>query len=177
MRKPISSKLRYQILARDNYTCQSCGARAPNATLHVDHITALANGGDSDPSNLQSLCITCNLGKSDTSSVVVLAKPLTQGPIVTILGADHVHCRGEALSEPIFWIGHKWAVTAFGIEHRDGTYPIAKERLWEEEPQYSWKRHIRDSKDNDWANWWDFDQAFDFAAKHFAHLKPTAKRA
>lgn len=174
MRKPISPKLRYQILARDNFTCRACGARAPNATLHVDHIKAVANGGSGDPSNLETLCITCNLGKSD-NSVVVIAMPLSHGPV--IMSTTEVRCRGEALSEPIFWVGEKWAVTSFGIERRDGTYTISKDRLWEQEPEWSWKQNMRYGKDDEWANSWDFNRAFDFAETHFAHLKPNKRRA
>jgi hypothetical protein len=37
-----------------------------------------------------------------------------------------VRCRGEELSSPIYWQGRQWAVTAFGIECRDGTYVIHK---------------------------------------------------
>jgi 5-methylcytosine-specific restriction protein A len=51
--------LREQILARDRYTCQRCGAPAG----HVDHITALARGGSDHPANLRALCATCNLEK------------------------------------------------------------------------------------------------------------------
>lgn len=63
-RKPIPPKLRYSILERDGFRCQACGiAAADGAVLHVDHRTAVANGGTNDPSNLQALCVDCNLGK------------------------------------------------------------------------------------------------------------------
>jgi len=63
-RKPLRPKLRYSILERDGFRCQSCGASAATgAVLHVDHICAVANGGTNDPSNLQTLCSDCNLGK------------------------------------------------------------------------------------------------------------------
>lgn len=44
---------------------------------------------------------------------------------------SEVVCRGDALSR-VFWQGRQWAVTALGIECRDGTYFIAAERLRED---------------------------------------------
>ncbi len=41
---------------------------------------------------------------------------------------DAVPCLGEPL-HPILWHGRQWAVTTFGIEARDGTYAISKDRL------------------------------------------------
>ncbi len=55
-----------------------------------------------------------------------------------------VVCRGEALSE-VWWQGRQWAVTAYGLERRDGTYFIEAKRLLEDlrgEPPYSWTEHI-----------------------------------
>ena len=51
--------LRAQVLARDRYTCQECGAPAE----HVDHITPVASGGTDHPGNLRALCAHCNLAK------------------------------------------------------------------------------------------------------------------
>jgi 5-methylcytosine-specific restriction enzyme A len=51
--------LRDQILARDRYTCRSCGQPA----AHIDRITPIAAGGTDHPSNLQALCGVCNLAK------------------------------------------------------------------------------------------------------------------
>lgn len=37
-RKFISQSLRFDILKRDNFTCQYCGGKPPKAVLQVDHI-------------------------------------------------------------------------------------------------------------------------------------------
>lgn len=63
-RKPISKKLRFQILERDGFTCQYCGASAPDVVLHVDHIHAVSAGGTNKKSNLTTACQACNLGKA-----------------------------------------------------------------------------------------------------------------
>lgn len=60
----ISKNLRFEILQRDFYTCQYCGASAPTVTLHVDHILPRSAGGSNDRSNLITACLECNLGKA-----------------------------------------------------------------------------------------------------------------
>lgn len=66
-RKPIKPSLRFDILKRDDYRCQMCGATAKDgAKLEVDHITPVAKGGSNDADNLQVLCRDCNAGKSDS---------------------------------------------------------------------------------------------------------------
>lgn len=65
-RKVMNDDIRYDILKRDNFTCQKCGATAQDgAKLHVDHIIPVSKGGKTTPSNLQTLCDRCNMGKSN----------------------------------------------------------------------------------------------------------------
>jgi hypothetical protein len=66
-RKPISRRLRYEILRRDDHTCRYCGGRAPDVALTVDHVVPAALGGTDDPSNLTAACRDCNAGKSSSS--------------------------------------------------------------------------------------------------------------
>lgn len=63
MRKTIPKKLRFEVFKRDNFTCQYCGRAAPDVVLHIDHISPVAGGGDSDILNLITSCLDCNLGK------------------------------------------------------------------------------------------------------------------
>ena len=44
-RKSMSRKLRFEVFKRDRFTCQYCGAKAPDVILHVDHIHPVAAGG------------------------------------------------------------------------------------------------------------------------------------
>ncbi|WP_051612864.1 MULTISPECIES: HNH endonuclease [Mesoplasma] len=67
-RSLVSDKVRIQIFNRDNLTCQVCGDSKKNnnsIVLHIDHKVPIAKGGDSNLSNLWTLCKRCNLGKSD----------------------------------------------------------------------------------------------------------------
>jgi hypothetical protein len=66
-KRAIPLRLRYEVLKRDNYSCQVCGrspARDPGQVeLHVDHIIAEVKGGRTQSSNLRTLCQDCNVGK------------------------------------------------------------------------------------------------------------------
>lgn len=67
-RRDPSMRLRYEVLARDHFTCRYCGAspkKDSNVTLHIDHIIPWSKGGKTVLNNLQTLCSKCNLGKSD----------------------------------------------------------------------------------------------------------------
>lgn len=64
-RKAITKKLRFEVFKRDNFTCQYCGAKAPDAILEVDHIEPVGKGSKNDILNLITSCRDCNKGKSD----------------------------------------------------------------------------------------------------------------
>jgi hypothetical protein len=65
-RSLMTSGLRVTILRRDDYRCQMCGAAASDGVvLHIDHITPVSHNGLTVPENLQTLCQSCNLGKSN----------------------------------------------------------------------------------------------------------------
>ncbi len=55
--------LRFEILERDDFTCQYCGQHAPNVMLEVDHVIPVCEGGSDDRENLATACTACNRGK------------------------------------------------------------------------------------------------------------------
>ena len=61
----ISGTIRYEILKRSKFHCDLCGVSAEKKALEVDHIVPRNKGGSDDPSNLQSLCYSCNSMKRD----------------------------------------------------------------------------------------------------------------
>lgn len=66
--REINWRLRFIVMKRDNFKCNKCGrspATDPRIILHVDHIKAWANGGETILENLQTLCSKCNIGKSN----------------------------------------------------------------------------------------------------------------
>jgi hypothetical protein len=65
-REGISKSRRFDVMNRDGFRCQLCGAtQEQGAVLHVDHKVPLAKGGSNEYGNLWTLCDLCNLGKSD----------------------------------------------------------------------------------------------------------------
>lgn len=65
-RRLMTDSLRYDVLKRDGFRCQICGATAKDGyKLHVDHIMPVSKGGKTELSNLRTLCERCNMGKSD----------------------------------------------------------------------------------------------------------------
>ena len=77
-RKAISKKDRFEMLKRDSFTCQYCGATPPHVVLEPDHIQPVAEGGGNELLNLVTSCFDCNRGKSarllSDDSVVVKQK-------------------------------------------------------------------------------------------------------
>jgi hypothetical protein len=72
--RSISPQLRNEILERNGYTCQLCGAGPGDpdpfnpgrkVRLHIDHIIPISQGGTDDKSNLRVLCSTCNQGRAN----------------------------------------------------------------------------------------------------------------
>lgn len=63
-RSLMTPGLRHDILKRDNFRCQYCGATANDGVkLHIDHIHPVSKGGKTVKENLQTLCERCNIGK------------------------------------------------------------------------------------------------------------------
>ena len=60
---PVPPRLRFDILKRDNFTCQYCGKKSPDVELEVDHIEPYSKTEDSSPENLITSCKDCNRGK------------------------------------------------------------------------------------------------------------------
>lgn len=64
----VSKRLRFEVLRRDDHTCQYCGRSAPDVELQVDHVVPVTLGGRDEPSNLRTACRACNSGKSSIPS-------------------------------------------------------------------------------------------------------------
>lgn len=81
----ISPQLRNEILERNGFTCQQCGAGAGEhdpfnprrkVRLHVDHILPVSQGGSVTKENLRILCSACNQGRANIQVVSESAKNL-----------------------------------------------------------------------------------------------------
>jgi len=54
---------RHNIYARDNNTCQYCGAQYPRSELNLDHVVPRSLGGTSTWENIVCSCLACNRRK------------------------------------------------------------------------------------------------------------------
>jgi 5-methylcytosine-specific restriction endonuclease McrA len=54
---------RRTVLARDQYTCQYCGAQPAKGSLTLDHVVPRSRGGEHRWENVVSACIPCNQRK------------------------------------------------------------------------------------------------------------------
>lgn len=63
---PVMPAMRWQVFQRDGWKCVACGRTSHDgAILHVDHIVPRSKGGPDTLENFQTLCETCNIGKSN----------------------------------------------------------------------------------------------------------------
>jgi hypothetical protein len=62
IRKAIPDDVKLFVWSRDGGACVKCGA---SKDLHFDHIIPFSRGGSAGAENIQLLCRTCNLAKSD----------------------------------------------------------------------------------------------------------------
>jgi len=61
----IRSYTRFEVLTRDNFTCQLCGHKAPDIQLEISYIVSPEFGGTFIGENLITLCSECNLGRKN----------------------------------------------------------------------------------------------------------------
>lgn len=59
----IWQPIRARILARDEVTCQYCGAT--DLPMDVDHVVPLTRGGSNKDDNLVTACYSCNRSKGN----------------------------------------------------------------------------------------------------------------
>lgn len=77
-RGSIPARLRFAILARDNFTCRYCGRMAPAVALTIDHVTPVAEGGSDDEGNLVAACDECNMGKGAMTAILTASADGTE---------------------------------------------------------------------------------------------------
>lgn len=66
-RDSIPEDVKLVVWARDGGACVRCGSKQ---NLHFDHIIPIAKGGGNSEANIQILCQTCNLKKSDKITMI-----------------------------------------------------------------------------------------------------------
>lgn len=82
----VSKRTRFEVLRRDQHTCQYCGEKAPNVTLQIDHVMPVALGGTDQPGNLVTACRDCNSGKTSIAPDAPLVQSLSAEAAAYALG-------------------------------------------------------------------------------------------
>lgn len=85
----VKSSQRIRVLERDRFTCQYCGAKAPEVRLEVDHVIPRSQGGRHGLANLVTACFTCNRGKRDK----LILPPNWKPPVLAERPAPRYHRR------------------------------------------------------------------------------------
>lgn len=95
----VTKRTRFEVLRRDNHTCQYCGAKAPDVTMHIDHVMPVALGGDDKPGNLVTACKDCNAGKTSITPDSPLVEGLSDRAAAYALGMQDKMTRFRATFE------------------------------------------------------------------------------
>ncbi len=69
---------RRTVLARDQYTCQYCGAQPGKSQLTLDHVVPRSRGGEHTWDNVVTACVQCNQRKRDRIVLEVGMRLLAQ---------------------------------------------------------------------------------------------------
>lgn len=92
----ITKRTRFEVLRRDQHTCQYCGAKAPDVELHIDHVVPVSLGGDDKPGNLVAACADCNRGKASIQPDSPLVQGLSERAAAYALGMQDKMTRFRA---------------------------------------------------------------------------------
>lgn len=115
--RTVSKRLRFEIFRRDNHACRYCGAMAPEVTLTIDHVTPVALGGTSEPTNLVTACADCNGGKSSTSPTSEIVDDVAQDALrwadavkraAALAKADKAAATKYRNAFKRQWMSHSW---------------------------------------------------------------------
>lgn len=120
----VSTRTRFEVFKRDDFTCQYCGRKPPEALLHCDHVVPSSAGGSDDPTNLITACSECNLGKAavplqehqrpgvSAGAIAELEERLAQAKAY----AEFVQGKRATGNELLDMVNRAWA-NAFGARH------------------------------------------------------------
>lgn len=97
---PVSVRVRFEVLKRDDFTCRYCGKRSPEVVLEVDHIVPVCDGGTDDPINLTTACWNCNRGKAGVSLAATMTGEDPHDRAILLLEQERQLCEyNEVLAE------------------------------------------------------------------------------
>lgn len=120
----VTKRTRFEVLRRDQHTCQYCGEKAPDVVLQIDHVIPVSLGGDDKPSNLVTACKDCNSGKTSIPPDSPMVQSLSAEAAAYALGMIDKMTRFRAdleslddYAEEFYGIWDQWT-------NYHGTYPL-----------------------------------------------------
>ncbi len=84
----ISTRTRFEVFKRDDFTCRYCGKKSPQVILEVDHIIPICDGGTDDRINLTTACWDCNRGKGGIALAQVMTAEDPHEKAILILESE-----------------------------------------------------------------------------------------
>lgn len=138
----VSKRTRFEVLRRDGHICQYCGEKAPDVTLHVDHVVPVSLGGSDKPENLVAACKDCNTGKAsiqpDAPLVAAIGDraadyALKAKSAGTLIRADYDEFHDFSYEFEELWNSYKVTATGEGI-------PL--DRIWRKSIMQWWKAGV-----------------------------------
>lgn len=90
-RKPISKRVRFEVLRAHNFACLYCGTPSGVSQIEIDHVIPYSLGGTDDPWNLAPACVDCNAGKLDTAPSAEMVAA-ARAAFLAIAGREYVGC-------------------------------------------------------------------------------------
>lgn len=118
----VTKRVRFEVLRRDNHTCQYCGATAPDAVLQIDHVMPKVLGGDDTPGNLVTACKGCNAGKTSIMPDSPLVQGLSEKAAAYALGMQDKMTRFrqdlEALDDYTDSFNNEWDAWRNGLDEK-----------------------------------------------------------
>ncbi len=122
----VSKRLRYEILRRDNFTCQYCGAKAPDVNLVVDHVAPKALVKDDSASNLVAACPDCNKGKTSMAPDAPLVAAVNEKAAQYAVALNRVIEQRQAKqtddTQLVRWFDKMWCGWTSTPMDRDGNW-------------------------------------------------------
>jgi len=98
-RQGHASGKRMNVLIRDRFRCQYCGAKGNQFELTLDHILPRSRGGRTEPENLCAACKACNQRKGDRTPEEA-RMPLLSNPCALRYGLEKAAMYATAESRP-----------------------------------------------------------------------------
>lgn len=97
---------RANVFARDQNTCQYCGARLPTAQLTYDHVVPRTSGGKTHWTNIVACCVPCNRlkgGRTPEQAGMHLLRPPARPEWIPHAARANLHEHTPEAWRPFLW--------------------------------------------------------------------------